>query len=56
VGAITTVATIKQAFEAQVGQEVAASTIYRLLHRHGWRKRAPRSFHPKANEDGTSPV
>ena len=48
VGTITTVATIKQAFETQVGQEVAESTIYRLLHRHGWRKLAPRSFHPKA--------
>src|SRR5215472_18303003 len=29
VGTITTVAAIKQAFEAQVGQEVAESTIYR---------------------------
>ena len=51
VGTITTVAQIKQAFEAQVGQEVAETTIYRLLHRHGWRKLAPRSFHPKANPE-----
>jgi len=51
VGAITTVAQIKQAFEAQVGQDVAETTIYLLLHRHGWRKLAPRSFHPKANPE-----
>jgi transposase len=51
VGTITTVAQIRQAFEAQVGQEVAETTIYRLLHRHGWRKLAPRSFHPKANPE-----
>jgi transposase len=41
----------EQAFETQVGQEVAETTIYRLLHRHGWRKLAPRSFHPKANPE-----
>jgi len=49
VGAIATAAQIKQAFEAQVGQEVAETTIYRLLDRHGWRKLVPRSVHPKAN-------
>jgi transposase len=50
-GEITTVGEIKQAFEAQVGHEVEASTIYRLLHRHGWRKLVPRPRHPKANAD-----
>jgi transposase len=49
VGSISTAAQIKQAFEAQVGQEVAESTIYRLLDRHGWRKLVPRPVHPKAD-------
>ena len=34
-GELTTVGAIKRAFEARVGHEVAESTIYRLLHRHG---------------------
>ncbi len=29
---------IKEAFEARVGVNVPKSTIYRMLHRHGWRK------------------
>lgn len=49
VGSISTAAQIKQAFEAQVGHEVAESTIYRLLDRHGWRKLVPRPVHPKAD-------
>jgi len=48
VGTISTAAQIQQAFEAEVGQKVAESTIYRLLARHGWRKLVPRPVHPKA--------
>lgn len=48
-GEIATAGEIKQAFEAQVGHEVEESTIYRLVHRHGWRKLVPRPRHPKAN-------
>jgi transposase len=47
-GEIATVAEIQRAFEAQIGQEVDDSTIYRLLHRHGWRKLMPRPRHPQA--------
>jgi len=36
-GEIATATEVKLAFEAQVGHEVAESTIYRLLDRHGWR-------------------
>jgi transposase len=36
-GDVATVAEIQQAFEAQVKQPVAPSTLYRLLARHGWR-------------------
>src|SRR6266705_1162899 len=42
---------IQQALEAQVNHEVHVNSIYRLLHRHGWRKLAPRSRHPKANQE-----
>lgn len=31
----------------KVGHPVAESTAYRLAHRHGWRKIAPRPRHPK---------
>jgi Winged helix-turn helix len=34
-----------------VQHEVHIDTIYRLLHRHGWRKLAPRARHPKANQE-----
>lgn len=40
---------IQHAFEEKVGREVDDSTIYRLLHRHGWRKLMPRPRHPKAD-------
>jgi transposase len=51
VGTLATAAQIKQAFEARVGQEVAETTIYRLLDRHGWRKLVPRPVHPKADPE-----
>lgn len=40
---------IKLAFEQEVGGTVAASTVYRMLDRHGWRKVVPRPRHPKAD-------
>jgi transposase len=48
-GEITTVRQIWQAFEQRIGHEVDDSTIYRLLHRHGWRKVMPRPRHPKSD-------
>jgi transposase len=48
-GQIATTAEIWRAFETRVGHEVDDSTIYRLLHRHGWRKLMPRPRHPKAD-------
>jgi len=50
-GEIATAEQIHQAFEAQVQHSVHINSIYRLLHRHGWRKLAPRSRHPKANQE-----
>ena len=30
-----------------IGHKTSDSTVYNLLHRHGWRKLMPRPFHPK---------
>jgi hypothetical protein len=50
-GELVTVAELHRAFETHVGHEVDDSMIYRLLHRHGWRKLVPRPRHPKAQEE-----
>ena len=34
-------------YEKQVGHSISVAQIYRVLHRHGWRKVMPRSKHPK---------
>jgi transposase len=46
---VLTIAEIKAAYEKRVNKQVSPSTIYRLLHRHGWRKIAPRKRHPKSD-------
>ena len=48
-GGMLTVSELQQAYRDRVGKEVARSTIYRLLDRHGWRKVVPRPRHPKAD-------
>jgi transposase len=48
-GGMLTVRELQHAYRERVGKEVARSTIYRLLDRHGWRKVVPRPRHPKAN-------
>lgn len=48
-GEIATVQEVQRAYQAKEGHEVEESTIYRLLHRHGWRKLLPRPRHPKAD-------
>src|SRR5437588_12266768 len=50
-GEIATVEQIQQAFEAHVQHAMHINSISRLLHRHGWRKLAPRARHPKANQE-----
>lgn len=50
-GKIATVAQIQQAFEQLISHDVDDSTIYRLLHRHHWRKLMPRARHPHANQE-----
>jgi hypothetical protein len=41
---------VRTALSAQVGQRVAPSVLYRLMARHGWRKVAPDTRHPKTDE------
>src|ERR1700738_4645969 len=38
---------LKAAYEKRIGHATSDSTVYNLLHRHGWRKLMPRPFHPK---------
>ena len=38
---------LKTAYEQAIGHPTSNSTIYNLLGRHGWRKLAPRPFHPR---------
>ena len=48
-GGVLVAAEIKREYEALLGREVAESTVYRMLDRHGWRKITPRPRHPKAD-------
>lgn len=48
-GGVLQVDQIQRAYEARVGKPVAASTVYRMLERHGWRKLTPRPRHPEAD-------
>lgn len=48
-GGMLSVSEIQRAFEERTGRQVAPSTVYRLLDRHGWRKVVPRPRHPKAD-------
>jgi transposase len=50
-GGVLVVAPVQAAYEAAVGRAVHHSVVYRALHRHGWRKIAPRPKHPKASEE-----
>jgi transposase len=49
-GGMLNVTEIQPAYEQRTGKQVAPSTVYRLLDRHGWRKVVPRPRHPKAND------
>lgn len=48
-GQVLVVAEIRAALEARLGKRTAPSTVYYLLHRHGWRKLAPDRIHPQAD-------
>jgi transposase len=48
-GGVLIVDRIHKAYGKKLGKTVHHSVVYRLLHRHGWRKIAPRPAHPKGN-------
>ncbi len=48
-GGILVVGQIKPALEANLGRPMALSSVYNLLHRHGWRKLAPDKRHPQSD-------
>ena len=50
-GALVVANEVKKAYEAKVGKEVAGSTIYRILDRHGFRKIVPYKRHKKADTE-----
>ena len=50
-GGIVEIGKVHKLFEEKAGCSVAKYTAYRLLHRHGWRKVAPRPYHPKQKVD-----
>ena len=49
-GHITDVSAIKAAYDEKIGHETGHGQIYKVLHRHGWSKKMPRSKHPKRAE------
>ena len=50
-GGVVVIPSLKPAFEKALGREIASSTLYRMLARHGWRKLAPDTAHPKGDPE-----
>lgn len=49
---VLVVSPVRAALAEKLGRKkVAASVVYRLLARHGWRKVAPDTRHPKSDPD-----
>ena len=48
-GGILVVPQIKAELEVTLGRKMALSSVYNLLHRHGWRKLAPDKRHPQSD-------
>jgi transposase len=48
-GSVLVISVIRAALAQRLGRPVAASVAYRLLARHGWRKVAPDTRHPKSD-------
>jgi transposase len=49
VGGVLVVPPLKAALEQRLARTVALSSVYRMLHRHGWRKLAPDKRHPQSD-------
>ena len=50
-GNLVVVSPIRAALAQRLGQPVKPSVVYRLLSRHGWRKVAPDTRHPKSKPE-----
>ena len=50
-GQIIEASSIKKAFEYALGRELCSTYVYRVLKRHNWTKKMPRSRHPKKADD-----
>lgn len=48
-GGILVVGQVKTEIEARLERSMALSSVYNLLHRHGWRKLAPDKRHPQSD-------
>jgi transposase len=48
-GGVVVVPQLKPAIETRLGKTVALSSVYRMLARHGWRKLAPDTEHPRGD-------
>ena len=48
-GGVLVVSPLRAALAQRLGRPVKASVLYRLLARHGWRKVAPDTRHPKSD-------
>ena len=48
-GGVLVVSPLRAALAQKLGRPVAASVLYRMLARHGWRKVAPDTRHPKSD-------
>ncbi|MBI5283319.1 MAG: winged helix-turn-helix domain-containing protein [Candidatus Solibacter usitatus] len=48
-GGVLVLSPIRAALARHLGRKVAASVVYRFLARHGWRKVAPDTRHPKSD-------
>jgi len=48
-GGLLVVSPLRAALAQKLGRKVAATVVYRMLARHGWRKVAPDTRHPKSD-------
>ena len=48
-GGVIVVPPLRAKLEAAVGRPLAVSTVYAMLHRHGWRQLAPDTQHPPSD-------
>ena len=50
-GGVVIIPRLKPLIEQELGKTMALSGIYRMLRRHGWRKLAPDTEHPKGDPE-----